>query len=60
MRLSGLDAAVEPITTTQYGARAPRPAYSVLARRHLGRLGLDDLRSWREALAEYLNPRIET
>jgi dTDP-4-dehydrorhamnose reductase len=60
VRLSGLDAAVEPITTTQYGARAPRPAYSVLARRHLGRLGLDDLRSWREALAEYLNPRIET
>jgi dTDP-4-dehydrorhamnose reductase len=60
VRLSGLDAAVEPISTAQYGARAPRPLYSVLARRHLGRLGLDDLRSWKDALAECLNPRIGT
>jgi dTDP-4-dehydrorhamnose reductase len=60
VRLSGLGAAVEPISTAQYGARAPRPAFSVLARRHLGRLGLDDMRSWREALAEYLSPRSGT
>ncbi len=57
---SGLGAAVEPISTAQYGARAPRPAYSVLARHHLGRLGLDDMRSWRDALADYLNPRSGT
>jgi dTDP-4-dehydrorhamnose reductase len=60
VRLGGFGAAVEPISTAQYGARAPRPAYSVLARRHLARLGLDDMRSWREALAEYLNPRSGT
>ncbi len=60
VRLGGLGAAVEPISTVQYGARAPRPAYSVLARHHLGRLGLDDMRSWRDALAEYLSPRSGT
>jgi dTDP-4-dehydrorhamnose reductase len=57
---SGLGAAVEPISTAQYGARAPRPAYSVLARRHLTRLGLDDMRPWRDALDDYLNPRSGT
>ena len=60
VRRSGLGAAVEPISTAHYGARAPRPAYSVLARRHLARLNLDDMRPWREALADYLNPRSGT
>jgi dTDP-4-dehydrorhamnose reductase len=57
---SGLGAEIEPVSTAEYGARAPRPAYSVLARRHLARLGLDDMRPWREALADYLNPRSGT
>jgi dTDP-4-dehydrorhamnose reductase len=60
VRRSGLGATVEPISTAQYGSRAPRPAYSVLARRHLARLGLDDMRSWSNALADYLNPRSGT
>jgi dTDP-4-dehydrorhamnose reductase len=60
VRRSGLGAAIEPISTAQYGACAPRPAYSVLARHHLGRLGLDDMRPWRDALADYLNPRSGT
>jgi dTDP-4-dehydrorhamnose reductase len=60
VRRCGLGAAVEPISTAQYGARAPRPAYSVLARHHLARLGLDDMRPWGDALADYLNPRSET
>jgi dTDP-4-dehydrorhamnose reductase len=60
VRQSGLGAAIEPISTAQYAARAPRPAYSVLARRHLARLGLDDMRPWRDALADYLNPRSGT
>jgi dTDP-4-dehydrorhamnose reductase len=54
VRLSGVELEVEPISTAQYGARAPRPAYSVLAHGHLARLGLDDLRPWNAALAEYL------
>jgi dTDP-4-dehydrorhamnose reductase len=56
----GLAVAVEPISTAEYGARAARPAYSVLARRHLERLGLDDMRAWQEALGVYLNPRTGT
>jgi len=54
VRSIGASLVVEPISTAQYGARAPRPMYSVLARRHLDRLGLDDLRPWNEALADYL------
>jgi dTDP-4-dehydrorhamnose reductase len=59
-RRRGLAVTVEPISTAEYGARAPRPAYSVLARRHLERLGLDDMRAWQDALEAYLNPRTET
>lgn len=54
-RLRRLDVVLEPISSNQYGAKAERPAYSVLAHRHLARLGLDDLRDWRKALADYLN-----
>lgn len=50
----GMAVDVQPISTTEYAARAPRPAYSVLARRHLERLGLDDLRPWQAALHAYL------
>jgi dTDP-4-dehydrorhamnose reductase len=46
-----------PTTTAEYGARARRPAYSVLARERLAQLGLDDLRPWLQALAEYLRVR---
>jgi len=54
VRSIGARLAIEPISTAQYGARAPRPTYSVLARRHLARLGCDDLCSWSDALARYL------
>jgi dTDP-4-dehydrorhamnose reductase len=57
LRIAGIEAALEPISTAAYGARAPRPAYSVLARRHLARVGIDDLRPWTEALADYLGAR---
>lgn len=58
LRLSGSSAVVEPVSTAEYGARAPRPAYSVLARRHLARLDLDDLRPWPAAVAEYVSERL--
>ncbi len=54
-RASGVELVLEPISTAQYGARAARPAYSVLSRGHLARVGLDDLRPWQAALGEYLN-----
>lgn len=50
--ISGIDAQVEPTTTAAYGAPARRPAYSVLANSALA--SIEPLRSWREALREYL------
>ena len=50
----GLKPDFGPTTTAEYGARARRPAYSVLAQKKLKHLGLGDMRSWSEALAEYL------
>jgi dTDP-4-dehydrorhamnose reductase len=56
-RLSGLTAALTPVTAAEYGARARRPAYSVLAHDGLASLGEDDLRPWSAALAAYLDER---
>lgn len=47
----------KPIASAEYGARAPRPAYSVLAHKALQRLGLADLRPWPEALEAYLKEK---
>lgn len=58
LRLSGSTATIEPITAAEYGLPAPRPAYSVLARAHLRRLGLDDLRPWQAAVAEHVARRL--
>ena len=53
-RLAGLAPQVLPITSDEYGAPAQRPAYSVLENRALRHLGIDRLRDWHEALAEYV------
>jgi dTDP-4-dehydrorhamnose reductase len=55
--LSGLKPRLEPTTSAAFGARANRPAYSVLDNANLRVLGLDDLRHWRDALADYLDDR---
>jgi dTDP-4-dehydrorhamnose reductase len=59
-RLSGVAASLTPVTAAEYGARAKRPAYSVLAHTRLAALGEDDLRPWNEALAAYLGERAGT
>lgn len=56
-RLAHLDVDIQPVTSEQFGARARRPAYSVLANRNLKRVGLSPLRPWRQALADYLRVR---
>ncbi|HEV2386411.1 MAG TPA: dTDP-4-dehydrorhamnose reductase [Candidatus Acidoferrales bacterium] len=53
-RLAGLPADLEPVSRAEYGAKAKRPAYSVLAHRALREAGRPDLRPWQEALADYL------
>jgi dTDP-4-dehydrorhamnose reductase len=57
-RLSGLAPSLAPVTAAEYGARARRPPYSVLARTRLAALGEDDLRPWPSALAAYLRERV--
>jgi dTDP-4-dehydrorhamnose reductase len=45
---------VHPTTTAEYGAGAPRPAYSVLDCARLDALALGVRRPWQDALAAYL------
>jgi dTDP-4-dehydrorhamnose reductase len=42
------------VSRAQSGAPARRPPYSVLENRALKALGIDRMRPWQEALAEYV------
>jgi dTDP-4-dehydrorhamnose reductase len=55
--LSGMSVDLSPITTAQSGAKASRPAYSVLDHGAWKAQGLEELRPWREALADYLRDK---
>jgi dTDP-4-dehydrorhamnose reductase len=57
LELAGQAADLTPVTAAEYGARARRPAYSVLAHARLAELGEDDLRPWDRALAAYVAER---
>lgn len=56
-RIEGIDVEVSPITSEEFGARARRPSYSVLACRRYERLGGPQMPPWREAVAAYLATR---
>lgn len=51
---AGLSADLRPTTTAAFGARARRPAYSVLGHGALLALDADDMPPWRDALRAYL------
>jgi dTDP-4-dehydrorhamnose reductase len=53
-RLLALKPDFGPTTTKEFGAKARRPAFSVLAPATLERLGLSDLPPWKAALERYL------
>lgn len=55
--LVGLEPPLMPTTTAEFGARALRPAYSVLANQALVQAGLESLRPWECALEAYLAAR---
>jgi dTDP-4-dehydrorhamnose reductase len=55
--LAGVTADITPVTAAEFGARARRPAYSVLGHARLAALGEDDLRPWDAALAAYIAER---
>ncbi len=57
LELAGAMADLTPVTAAEYGAKARRPAYSVLAHAHLAALGEDDLRPWDAGLAAYVAER---
>ncbi len=52
--LRGLKASLLPVSTAEYGARARRPAYSLLDDGKARRLGLPGCSEWKAALAAYL------
>jgi dTDP-4-dehydrorhamnose reductase len=55
--LSGMSVDVQSTTSDEFGARARRPAYSVLSHHRLLALGIAEPRPWHEALAAYLSAR---
>src|SRR5215831_19014651 len=55
--LCDLQPSLTPVTAVEFGAKARRPAYSVLGHGRLKALGEGDLRSWRDALVAYLRER---
>ena len=56
-RLMKIPSKISPTTTEEFGAKARRPEYSVLDNLNLRKIGLDDLRNWKEALREYIESR---
>ena len=57
LELAGVTADLTAVTAAEYGAKARRPPYSVLAHANLAALGEDDLRPWGEALVAYVAER---
>lgn len=56
-RLCGRDTKVGPVTTEEYGAKAKRPAYSVLENRRLADEFGYRMQDWKPALEKYLSDR---
>lgn len=56
-KLMKLSTGVLPITTEEFEAKARRPKYSVLDNVNLRKIGLADLRNWKEALKDYIGSR---
>lgn len=56
-RLAKMPVRLEPISTAQYGAAAPRPSFSVLDISKYRALGGPAMPDWKAALAEYLAGR---
>lgn len=52
--LAGIDPDVAPISSQEFGAKAVRPAYSVLAHERFLKAGFAEPRPWADALADYL------
>ena len=51
---AGLDVELKPVTTEEFGAAAPRPKYSVLENYNWKMEGFPEIRSYKEALDDYM------
>lgn len=56
-RLTETDASLRPTTTAEFGAKAPRPAFSVLGHQAASAAGLPEMRPWTEALVDFLRQK---
>ena len=54
LKMAGLKTPVVPITSAEFPQKAKRPSFSVLDNYHLHLLGMDDMRTWQEALKDYM------
>lgn len=54
LRFTGRTNSLHPVSTAEYGARAPRPRYSVLDNSHLRAAGIAPISDWRTRLRAFL------
>ncbi len=54
LKLADLKIRLIPITSDEYPQKARRPRFSVLDNYHLRLLGMDNMRTWQEALRDYM------
>lgn len=57
LRLAGIKKRVIPVTSDHYPQKALRPHYSILDNYNLRLLKMDDMRTWQDALSDYLRER---
>jgi len=55
LRLAMSNAEIVPVTSKEYGAKAKRPAYSVLDNTRMRALGIAEFRPWQVALADFMH-----
>lgn len=55
LEIAGIEKRIEPVTTTEYGAAAPRPPYSVLDHMALRNSIGDTIPHWRDSLEKYFD-----
>ena len=57
LELAGIKTPIVPIKSEEYAQKARRPHFSAMDNYHLKLLGMDDLRSWQDALSSYLREK---
>ncbi len=57
LKQAGIKTPVIPITSKQYLQKTKRPSFSALDNYHLRLLGMDDMRSWQDALTGYMREK---